>query len=96
MFAKRLSGRPRLLVFQGLLQYPDYLAGGVHAAATATADLLEDVLLFEGTDQPTGGLEGDAQDLGQLADGSRGLRGRAEAMDLGADMRMVAQGSAPD
>jgi hypothetical protein len=53
------------------------------------------VLLFEGTDQPTGGPEGDAQDLGQLADGGHGLRGRAEAMNLGADVRMVAEGSGP-
>jgi hypothetical protein len=52
----------------------DGTSAGVHPTAAATGDLLQDAPLFEGTDQPAGGLEGDAQDLGQLTDTDHGVR----------------------
>jgi hypothetical protein len=52
----------------------DGTAAGVHPPATATGNLLQDAPIFEGTNQPAGGLEGDAQDLGQLTDTGHRVR----------------------
>jgi hypothetical protein len=72
--ALRVGAHCGQLVFQRPLQHLYDLAGGVDPVATPTGDLLEDAPLFEGTDQPASGLEGDAHDLVQLADGGHGVR----------------------
>ena len=64
--------RSRLLVIQGTLQEALDLPGGIHTVAAPSGYLFEHAFLFEGVHQPARSLEGDAEDLRQIADVGHG------------------------
>jgi hypothetical protein len=59
-------------VIQGTLQEAHHLRGGIHTVAAPSGYLFEHAFLFEGVHQPARSLEGDAEDLRQIADVGHG------------------------